>query len=364
MAGVGTSLTLHDGNLSLFRHEMSRVVCNRSDSFLPVNVRHAKSLSRNFPSRRRTVSSSIQHTKSLKSSRSVTRRYSISPAVHIRHQVSVRGVMVTPREVIDALIQQFGSRTKISLIKDWYPEIERARQAGVRYSAIQHALAEHGIPLTEAHLRKAVYSLRKKARGKIPIEAKSAPMSATPATPEIQTRKPQPPLPSIRVMTPSTGVPTPESFPSTPAEKFTMEQLIAMLPPRPMNNQVEIDHPIPDTLPPGVNFDLLKRVMKMDGFNSSWPNDISLNLIMALPEVLPDHLNPIAEIGGVRCDFRLGRPVEFGSASDGMGVKRGDDRWDKILSDEQLRKKWRDAHNRIRHDYNDWLKGRIGLPID
>ena len=271
--------------------------------------------------------------------------------------------MVTPREVVDALIKQFGTRTKISLIKDWHPEIERARQAGVRYSAIQHALAEHGITLTEPHLRQAVYTLRKKARGKTPTEAKAEPMSVTTAAPEIQTRKPQPPASNIRVMMPPPRVPTPESFPSTSADKLTMEQLIAMLPPRPMNNQVEIDHPIPDNLPPGVNLDLLKRVMKMDGFNSSWPNDIRLNLIMALPKVLPDHLNPIANIGGVRCDFRLGRPVEFGSAGDGMGVKRGDSRWDKILSDEQLRKKWRDAHDKIRHDYNDWLKGLIGLPV-
>ena len=136
-----------------------------------------------------------------------------------------------------------------------------------------------------------------------------------------------------------------------------------MLPPRHRNGQVEINHPLPDKLPPGVNIALLQRVMKMDGFNPSWPRDIRLNLILALPDVLPDHLNPIAEIGGERCDLRLGMPAKFGSSSDGMGVKRGDDRWDKILSGEKLRKKWRSAHEDIRRAYNDWLKGQIGLPV-
>ncbi len=136
-----------------------------------------------------------------------------------------------------------------------------------------------------------------------------------------------------------------------------------MLPPCPRNGQVEITHPLPDNLPPGVNIALLQRVMKMDGFNPIWLKDIRLNLIRALPDTLPDHINPIAEIGGVRCDFRRGMPVEFGSSSDGMGVKRGDDRWDKILSDEKLRRKWRTEHERKRSAYNDWLKGQIGLPI-
>ncbi len=271
--------------------------------------------------------------------------------------------MPTPREVIDALIQQSGTRTKISLIKDWYPEIERALKAGVRYSAIQHVLAEHGITLTEPHLRQAVYTLRNKARGKTATQSKSAPVPALTTAPAIQTLKPKLPASSARVMTPPSGVPASESFPITPAVQLTTDQLIAMLPSRPINNQVGIEPPIPDNLPPSVNIELLKRVMKMDGFNPSWPKDIRLNLLLALPDVLPDHLNPITEIGGVRCDFRLGRPVEFGSASDGMGVKRGDNRWDKILSDEKLRKKWRSAHEDIRRAYNDWLKGRIGLPV-
>ena len=270
--------------------------------------------------------------------------------------------MSTPREVIDALIQQFGTRTKISLIRDWYPEIERALASGVRYSVIKHVLAENGINLTESHLRQAVHTLRNKARAKTATFTK--PTSLPESTPS--PAKPQPSAQSVSAMVPVSGapIPTPESSPaSKPAAQLSMEQLIAMLPPRPMNNQVDIDHPIPDNLPTCVNIELLKRVMKMDGFNPSWPKDIRLNLIRALPDTLPDHLNPIAEIGGVRCDFRRGMPVEFGSSSDGVGVKRGDDRWDKILSDEKLRRKWRTEHERKRSAYNDWLKGLIGLPI-
>ena len=282
--------------------------------------------------------------------------------------------MSTPQEIIDALIQQSETRTKISLIRDWYPEIERALKSGVRYAAINKVLAQHGIRLTEAHLRQAVYTLRNQTRVTSAKLMKPAPVHAASSTP---TNLPLDPSGSgARVIVPAPltapfASPAPKPVrshaQSTPATSVitqpTLEQLSAMLPPCPRNGQVEIDHPLPDNLPPGVNIKLLQRVMKMDGFNPDWLKDFRLDLIRALPDILPDHLNPIAEIGGVRCDFRLGIPSVFGSTSDGMGVKRGDDRWDKILRDEKLRRQWRRAHEAMRNDYNDWLKELIGLPI-
>jgi len=249
------------------------------------------------------------------------------------------------------------------LLRRHFEAISLALEGGMKMAEILQILKEKtGMTFGIRWSYEVIESERKKAK----------------AVPAAKPVKSNPPARSANVMASPVGVPTPTpgsspASPSvtTPASAITtitpahptMDELIAMLPPRPRNGQVEIDHPLPDNLPPGVNIALLKRVMKMDGFNPSWPKDIRLNLLLALPDVLPDHLNPVTEIGGVRCDFRLGMPVEFGSSSDGMGVKRGDDRWDKIISDEKLRRKWRSAHEDIRRAYNDWLKGRIGLPV-
>ncbi len=138
--------------------------------------------------------------------------------------------MATPREVIDALIQQSDTRTKISLIRDWYPDIERALESGVRYDAIIKVLAEHGIHLTDSHLRQAVHTLRNKAKS-----ARSTKSAAVPASPTTvkQPIKPTPSAPRTSVMAPA-PVPLASTAPAltiNPNSGWELEHQDAIIPP-------------------------------------------------------------------------------------------------------------------------------------
>ena len=167
--------------------------------------------------------------------------------------------MVTPREVIDALIQQSDTRTKISLIRDWYPEIERALESGVRYGAINKVLAENGISLTEPHLRQAVHTLRNQARVKSAKLTKASSLTSAPAAKQSATAL----LPRVR-----TGP-----------------------------KIVEVDYPLRDNLPPGVNLDL----------TSGWELEHQDAIIP--PELLN---KAFTEIAGISVDLRQPCPPQFG----------------------------------------------------
>ena len=140
--------------------------------------------------------------------------------------------MATPREAIDALIQQSDTRTKISLIRDWYPDIERALESGVRYDAIIKVLAEHGIRLTDSHLRQAVHTLRNKAKSARLTKSAAVQASPTTAKPRPPTQ-PTPSAPRASSMTPAT-VPfanTAPPFTINPNSGWELEHQDAIIPP-------------------------------------------------------------------------------------------------------------------------------------
>ena len=140
-----------------------------------------------------------------------------------------------------------------------------------------------------------------------------------------------------------------------------MQALLEMLPLRPLDGAVDIDHPVPANLPASVNIELLRRVTKMAGFNKSWHTNTKLNLIRILPHALPEHINPVVQIGGLQCDLRLDMPEKFGKSSDVLGAKRGDDLMKQIINNGKLREQWRLARMEAIREYDLWLKEQIGL---
>lgn len=271
--------------------------------------------------------------------------------------------MPTLKDRLETKMREPGACSQAGIITWHIHDILAALEHGMTYQAILDVMKDDGVTLNVSQFRDTVTRAKRKLSksvgtfgivksiANVPVKGEPVPKSTLPK-------------PSAPTATSMASVPTPPGSPaSKPAANPTMDQLIAMLPPCPINNQIEIDHSLPDSLPPGVNIELLKRVMKMDSFNPSGMTDPHAYLVSALPAELPSHINPLAEIGGLRCDFRLGMPVEFGSSQDGLGVKRGDEHWDKIISDEKLRKQWRSAHNKTRNLYDDWLRQQVGLPF-
>ena len=148
----------------------------------------------------------------------------------------------------------------------------------------------------------------------------------------------------------------------TPADP-DLEKLFAMLPPRAPDGQVDIDYPLPDNLPACVKMTLLRQVTKMEGFNDLWHTNLKLRLLMILPEALPEHINPVVEIGGMQCDLRREMPEAFGKVSDELGISRNDPRLAQLKRNKMLRAQWKSAQSNVMRAYDQWLKETIGLPV-
>lgn len=78
-------------------------------------------------------------------------------------------------KALRALASDVAGRSKISLIRTYFEDIEQARLKGVKLRTIVHTLNQHGIEISLTTLRVILSTLRKEKQGK--LTAKKLPAS-------------------------------------------------------------------------------------------------------------------------------------------------------------------------------------------